>query len=149
MPHDGYPYPESLMKVRAMLWLGLILVAAAWQAHAQVEPYEEYGKHLRAAEEVTPLTSNLFGDQVSLYNGGTEFDVTDIDLPGNSSLPVRLARRFTITDRRQAVGNLGGFGEWDIEVPYIDGVFAARMTMRRTAARRWARRRTGRGIPGT
>ena len=112
------------MNVRQLIWTGL-LALVAMAAHAQVEPYEEYGKHLRAAQEVTPLTSQLFGDQVSLYNGATEFDVTDIDLPGNSGLPVRLARRFAVNDRRQTVGNLGGFGEWDIEVPYIDGVFAA------------------------
>ncbi|OOG64722.1 hypothetical protein B0E46_04730 [Rhodanobacter sp. B04] len=114
--------------MRHAMWMGL-LALASMAAHAQsssaVEPYEEYGKHLRAAQEVTPLTSNMFGDQVSLYNGATEFDVTDIDLPGNSSLPVRFARRLEVDDRRQPTGNLGGLGEWDIEVPYIDGVFAA------------------------
>jgi len=115
------------MKVRHALWLGLSLLTASWQAVAQdnssLAPYEEYGKHLRAAEEVTPLTSTLFGDQTSLYNGSTEFDVTDIDLPGNSHLPVRLSRRLAIDDRRLNPGNLGSFGDWDVEVPYIDGSF--------------------------
>ncbi|HEX7649519.1 MAG TPA: hypothetical protein VF450_19130, partial [Noviherbaspirillum sp.] len=103
------------MTMRHAMWMGL-LALASMAAHAQsssaVEPYEEYGKHLRAAQEVTPLTSNMFGDQVSLYNGATEFDVTDIDLPGNSSLPVRFARRLEVDDRRQPTGNLGGLGEW-------------------------------------
>lgn len=110
----------------------LLLVLAALPLHAQVAPYEEYGKNLRAAQEVTPLKSDLFGDKVSLYNGATEFDVTDIDLPGNSSLPVRFGRRLMIDDRRLPTGHLGGFGDalgplggWDIEVPYIDGVFTA------------------------
>ena len=46
-------------------------------------PYQEYLKKLRAAEMVAPLSSGLFGDRVSLYNGVTEFAVVDIDLPGN------------------------------------------------------------------
>ena len=110
------------------LW-AVLLVLLSVTAHAQstsgVEPYEEFGKHLRAAEEVTPLTSSLFGDQVSLYNGATEFDITDIDLPGNSALPVQLRRRMEINDRRKDPGNIGGLGDWDLEVPYIVGTFTS------------------------
>jgi YD repeat-containing protein len=113
-----------MKKLYHMLWLGLLLGAAVPPSHAQdVEPYEEFGKHLRAAQEVTPLTSTLFGDKVSLYNGSTEFDVTDIDLPGNSGLPVRFGRQFVVEDRRTPTGNLAGLGDWDLDVPYIDGVF--------------------------
>lgn len=104
--------------------VGLFLFASL--AHAQstgVEPYEEFGKRLRAAQEVTPLTSDLFGDHVSLYNGSVEFGVTDIDIPGNSALPVQFGRRFEIEDRRLPTGHLGGMGDWDVEVPYIEGVF--------------------------
>jgi hypothetical protein len=101
-----------------------ILALTSALAHAQttdgVEPYEEFGKRLRAAEEVTPLKSNLFGDKVSLYNGATEFDVADISVPGNGSLPVELRRHLIIEDRRKDPGNLGGFGDWDLDVPYID-----------------------------
>jgi YD repeat-containing protein len=105
---------------------GLTLFASL--AHAQsgstgVEAYEEFGKRLRAAQEVTPLTSDLFGDHVSLYNGSVEFAVTDIDIPGNAALPVRFGRRLEIEDRRLPTGHLGGLGDWDLEVPYIDGVF--------------------------
>lgn len=117
------------MEVARKLWIGLVMAAMVLPALGQssdgVEPYEEYGKHLRAAQETTPLTSTLFGDQLSLYNGATEFDVTDIDLPGNGSLPVRFSRRLTIDDRRRATGNIGGLGDWDVEVPYIDGTFVA------------------------
>jgi len=60
---------------------------------------------------------------VSLYNGATEFDVTDIDLPGNSSLPVRFGRQFMVEDLRLPTGSLAGLGDWDLDVPYIDGVF--------------------------
>ncbi len=108
------------------LWAAL-LVLMSMTAHAQsadgVDPYEEFGKHLRAAQEVTPLKSGLFGDQVSLYNGSTEFDVTDIDLPGNSALPVQFRRRLVVDDRRKATGNIAGLGDWDLDMPYIAGTF--------------------------
>src|SRR5690606_24295989 len=44
----------------------------------------------------------------------------DIDLPG-AGPPVRLGRRFEVQARKTAV--LGGFGAWDIDVPYLYGVF--------------------------
>ena len=99
------------MKTSLKAWLGWSLVVACLPVAAQVAPYEEYGKNLRAAQEVSPLKSDLFGDKVSLYNGATEFDVTDIDLPGNSQLPVRFGRRLTIDDRRLPTGHLAGGSE--------------------------------------
>lgn len=74
-------------------------------------------KRIRATEMAMPLGGDLFGDKVSLYNGSTVFSVTDIDLPGNHSLPVRLSRRFKVESKKQ-VENLGGFGAWDIDVPF-------------------------------
>jgi len=100
-------------------------MAWAWGVQAQDSVYEDYTRDLRTAQEVTPLTSTLFGDKVSLYSGETQFDVTDIDLPGNSRLPVRLGRHFLVQKAGLQMGSLGGFGEWDLEVPYMDGHFAA------------------------
>lgn len=101
------------------------LFACPLLAQAQnVAPYEEYATHLRAAQEVTPLTSGAFGDNVSLYNGATEFNVVDIDIPGNSALPVQLRRNFAVSDRRTEPGHLSGFAEWDLDVPYLEGVFS-------------------------
>lgn len=108
-----------------LLFAALIVYGSAIHAQSTgaVDPYEEYGKHLRAAQEVKPLSSDLFGDQVSLYNGSTEFDVVDIDLPGNGGLPVKLRRRLVINDRRVDPGRIAGMGDWDVDVPYIEGVF--------------------------
>ena len=111
-----------------VLWQGICLLAVmawAWGVQAQDSVYEDYTRDLRTAQEVTPLTSTLFGDKVSLYSGETQFDVTDIDLPGNSRLPVRLGRHFLVQKAGLQMGSLGGFGEWDLEVPYMDGHFAA------------------------
>ncbi|GAP67178.1 hypothetical protein MBSD_n2494 [Mizugakiibacter sediminis] len=115
------------MRTRSVLAFLFVFAVTSLTAHAQtadgVEPYEEFGKRLRAAEDVTPLKSDVFGDQVSLYNGATEFDVVDMDIPGNSSLPVQLRRRFKVEDRRKDPGNLYGFGDWDLDVAYIEGTF--------------------------
>ncbi|WP_109124704.1 hypothetical protein [Dyella sp. C11] len=112
--------PYSMLVAVAV---GVLFATAAYGQSSGVEAYEEFGKRLRAAQEVTPLKSDLFGDHVSLYNGSVEFDVTDIDIPGNSALPVQFGRRFEIEDRRLPTGHLGGMGDWDVEIPYIDGVF--------------------------
>jgi RHS repeat-associated protein len=94
--------------------------------------YVEYEKKLRTDEQVAPLGSDLFGDKVSPYLGQTEFDVVDIDLPGNNALPVQLRRRFSVSmltkgavkDSNGGIGNpYGGIGNWDVEVPYIYGTF--------------------------
>ena len=115
------------MRGRNAFWPLAIVLAFCTPvpAHADnsgLEPYEEFGKHIRAAQEVTPEKSDVFGDQVSLYNGATEFDVTDFSIPGNDALPVAIGRRFTVDDRRKDPGYLSGFGDWDIEVPYVEAV---------------------------
>lgn len=120
---QGVAYLSWLSRVCAVL----AVTFAATLAHAQtdngVEPYEEFGKKLRAAEEITPLKSDLFGDKVSLYNGSTEFNVVDVSVPGNGALPVEFRRRLVIEDRRKDPGNIGGLGDWDLDVPYIEGTF--------------------------
>lgn len=93
-----------------------------------VDPYEEYGKRIHAAQEVSPLADTLFGNQVSPYNGATSFEVTDLSIPGNSALPVALSRELVIQDQRQVPAGgatLHGFGDWSIDVPYIWGTFTA------------------------
>jgi Ni,Fe-hydrogenase III small subunit len=84
-----------------VLLLGLTVLAAHAQTTDGVEPYEEYGKHLRAAQEVTPLKSEAFGDKVSLYNGATEFVAVDVSIPGNNALPVELRRQFVVEGRHK------------------------------------------------
>jgi YD repeat-containing protein len=88
-----------------------------------MQPYEEYGKRLKSASTVGPLTSEMFGDQVSLYNGSVEFVAVDIDLPGTGAYPVQLRRRLKVEERKH-IAVLDGFGEWEIDVPYLHGTFA-------------------------
>lgn len=68
-----------------------------------IHPYLEYRKRVEAAQSISPLDNGVFGDQVSLYNGATEFSVTDIDIPGNSALPVQLGRRLSVELQPQSM----------------------------------------------
>jgi YD repeat-containing protein len=93
-----------------------------------IQPYLEYRKHVEAAQNISPLDSGLFGEQVSLYNGNTSFSVTDIDIPGNGTLPVRLSRRYAVDLQPQNEYSgydslLRGMGSWDIDVPYMAGTY--------------------------
>jgi RHS repeat-associated protein len=91
---------------------------------AWVEPHEEYGKHVAAASRTAPLGSDLFGESVSLYNGQTEFSVVDVSVPGNGALPVEFRRRYKV-ENREGSRNVGGAGNWDIDVPHLYGTFGA------------------------
>ena len=80
------------------LALSLLLAMPAALAQTGKAPWEEYGKRLKASEEVSPLGPNLFGDNVSLSNGALSFSVTDVSLPGNSGLAVSLSRTYRVQD---------------------------------------------------
>jgi len=98
-------------------------------AQEGIAPYLEYAKRIEAARRLSALETGLFGEQVSLYSGGTEFSVTDIDIPGNNALPVRLSRRLPVELQPQtnAAGHydalLRGVGNWDVEVPHLAATY--------------------------
>lgn len=106
----------------------LLLTALLPAQHAvgQVAYQEEYAKLIEAAQTMSPLKSDLFGDKVSLYSGSTEFIQTDISLPGNNALPVAFGRRFPVENRGGSglTANRYALGDWDMEVPYLSGVYA-------------------------
>ena len=116
------------------LWRCVVAVLMALWAfvgnaqQAVQQPYQEYDKQLRSAEQIGPLTSDLFGDAINVYDQATHFRQTDIALPGTNALPVALTRRFNIRPI-PALGQdpeiYGGAGDWNIDVPFISGVFDA------------------------
>ncbi len=81
------------------------------------------------SDAVGVLGPDLFGDKTDHNTGSTSFSMTDIDLPGNSNLPVRLSRKLQIgVADFPPFSELGGSGNnsqpWEIEVPSISGIFA-------------------------
>lgn len=108
----------------AMVAIGIV----GFPAYAQMTHYTEYVKTITEASNVKPLDMNLFGDEVNLYTGSTQFAVTDVDLPGNSRLRVAIGRIFNVEDKTGSYGpaNPGGhqLGDWELDIPYLTGVFA-------------------------
>ena len=104
--------PGLLVAVSAFL----TTTAPAWAGWG-----DEYAKRIRATEVVSPLGDGLFGDAISLFDGTVTFAATDIDLPGNNALPVRLRRFLDLQDKAfpQALC------DWQLDVPYIGGIFPA------------------------
>ncbi|WP_350000102.1 RHS repeat domain-containing protein [Stenotrophomonas lacuserhaii] len=106
--------------------IAVLLIQAIGLAHGQtMQPYQEYDKRLRSAEQVGALTSDLFGDSVNVYDQSVAFQQTDIDIPGTNALPVRLTRKLAVRPLPATIAAqpYGGAGDWDIDVPYISGVF--------------------------
>ncbi len=92
------------------------------------EPYQDYQKRIESAQNIAALKGDLFGDSVNLYNGQTSFSNVDIELSGNNTLPVRLERRFNVElsftgQASNFNASLEGAGGWNVEVPYITGMF--------------------------
>lgn len=102
-----------------------LLVSFTASADSGVAPYQEFIKKIQAAQAISLLKDSVFGDSVDLYTGSTTFQATDVSLPGNSALPVVVGRQLVVEDRTFDPGNLGGFGDWDIDVPWISGTFVA------------------------
>ncbi len=102
--------------VLALCWGGVA------GAQTLSEP-DEWAERIKTAESIAPVGTDLFGDSTNFYNGQTSFSATDIDLPGNSALPVRLARKLgnapTTSDFAQLLGN------WDLDLPYMSGIYQA------------------------
>jgi YD repeat-containing protein len=99
-------------------WLVATLLGGS--ALAQTTIYVEQDKLIRGSRDVATLGADLFGDQVSLYNGNVEFRQTDVSLPGNNALSVAVGRRLAgSTEVRLA----GLFDDWDLDIPHLHGVF--------------------------
>ena len=104
---------------------------SAYQAQGGIPAYMEYRKRVESAQNIAPLDAGLLGERVSLFDGSTAFSVSDIDLPGNDALAVRLDRRLAIELLPQSAlsdydTRLSGLGNWDVDVPYISMTYPNR-----------------------
>lgn len=103
---------------RCVLVAGLLgLSMSAWGQ--QVTIPEEYDKLIRHRGEITAFGNEGFGDRIDIGSGGLEIIQTDVDLPGNNALPVRVSRRFVAGNRYGG----GLFGIWSLDIPHAYGIF--------------------------
>ena len=95
---------------------------------AAITPAQDYSdEFIRQRSAVTALGLSLFGDNTGLSTGVTEFATTDVEVPGNNGLPVRIARRYRV-DYQTApnTGKAAGlFNDWDLDIPHLHGTFAS------------------------
>lgn len=69
-------------------WIAGALLLSTTARGADIHPLVEYDKRGRATQMVGALKDGLFGEQVNLFNGATEFSATDIDVQGNRAGPI-------------------------------------------------------------
>jgi YD repeat-containing protein len=104
----------------------LLLAAVSFNVYSQaldeLEAIEDYNKKIQSAQMVSPMSGDSFGESVSLYDGTVTFSATDIDVPGNSGLPVQLSRYFKVMNRRGEYG-LPGLADWELDTPRVYGEF--------------------------
>jgi hypothetical protein len=111
---------KSSSPLKAIL-LSITLTFSVQAAAQEVVMSAEYSKKISDAQKI--IRTDGFGSSISDSTGETTFTNIDIDVPGNSKLPVQFGRRLTISERFLPE-ELGGLGNWDIDVPYIEGTFS-------------------------
>lgn len=122
-------------RIRPRVAQGLIFLAAvmfpAVSALASKGVWEEHEKLINASETIGTVGPDMFGEQINFQRGGFSLRVTDVNIPGNSALPVAFTRTFVTKTAGGAMKgttpqpNLrdGALGDWEIDLPYIGGVF--------------------------
>src|ERR1044072_3936610 len=113
--------PRRLTSLRYAATALFVLYAVAAKAQSTTT-YAELSKAIKAPNAVAAIGTDLFGDQVNLYNGQLEFVQTDVSLPGNSKLPVSVGRRL-ITN--VASPSTWPFGRWQLDIPHLRGMFSS------------------------
>jgi hypothetical protein len=83
----------------------------------------EYDRLIRANRSTAPLDDGLFGESIDYFTGQTDFVAIDLDLPNGNGIPVRIGRRYHVQNHAGGVV-LGAFGDWDFELPHVEGVVA-------------------------
>lgn len=113
--------------------VGLVLGAVAPIASAidSISYGEQVIGPQKHAINVRALGPDVFGEEISAYTGGISFSQTDVALPGNSALEVAIRRRLVVDGNKSpakpADENLWRgymFGEWELDVPYLTGMYA-------------------------
>lgn len=78
--------------------LGLVaFLTLVCSVHAGQTPVESYDNRVKGAQTLAVLGPDLFGEQVNLFDGNTEFKVTDISVATNSGMPLTLGRKLKVS----------------------------------------------------
>jgi hypothetical protein len=101
----------KLLKLVCVILLGAC--SFTYSLAQDTTTYEEQRKSILAPRAISAIGTDLFGDNVNLYNGSLTFTQTDVSLPGNNALAVMVGRRIATGEnsydqrgRHLAGGNL-------------------------------------------
>lgn len=99
----------------------------ALQQQAVLSEQEYLGRNvlqqLDIKYDITAETTGLMGEQIDLSSGAVSFVQTDIDLPGNSAIPVRIARSWGGPDRWFGANRF--YANWNLDLAYISTTMAS------------------------
>jgi YD repeat-containing protein len=105
----------------ACLVASILIASLCSNAAFAIETYDDYTNRAATLASIS-ASDGQFGEQLSGYNGATSFAVTDVALAGNSSLPVAVGRNHRVGSDLPTAPGL--FGQWDIDLPHLHGIFA-------------------------
>ncbi|GLQ22520.1 hypothetical protein GCM10007853_03940 [Algimonas ampicilliniresistens] len=107
------PSPEDAIPVP-----GFAPLSSFSSGGTEVEPIVEWDKRSNIAQELTAHGLDIMGDNIDPHTGTISFQHTDIDIPGNSALPVRLTRKLTQGYYHKFSVD-AEFGDWSYDVPRL------------------------------
>lgn len=123
---------RARVRAAAIAAIGLLPLLAAAIPQDPVDPepptssfsYLEDGTPVRSGEVIRALGPDLMGDLINESVGSLEFNQTDLSIPGNSKLDVRVGRRI-VASTKQVFNRTGLFGDWDLDIPHLHTIATA------------------------
>lgn len=122
---------RTLASLLCLMALAGLCFAPGLSAQTARTEVEDYDNAIKGAQSLSRSGPDQFGESVDLKDGATAFDATDIELRTNSGLPLAVKRSLRINTRDAGQyadpasdGEL--FGNWQLDVPYISGIFDER-----------------------
>ncbi len=123
-----------------LCWILIFGLATGWAQAAAESSIPQYDKYIKSTESIGVVGKELAGDVTNLYTGSTSFSNVDLSVPGNSALPVQMARRYSIENKHdlsmvrdpaqpQNWGAIEGvrqfaFGNWELDTPRLSTVMS-------------------------
>lgn len=101
----------------------LVLLTVPAASNAQ-SIREEYVRVLDKARQFTILGEDAGGEIYDPYTGTVSLQAVDVVSPGGGEIPLEVRRLLRI-DAGRYVGMQEQFGNWEMDVPYLFGTFAA------------------------
>jgi RHS repeat-associated protein len=112
-----------MLKKVWLVGVGALLLGA--NALAQSTHYQDYRRLISTSGISGSVGPDLFGEQVNFYTGQTEFEATDVSIPGNNGLQVSVNRIYDVQPFEPGRENNKQFADWELDLPRITGVFSA------------------------